>query len=81
MLPILATGAVALVIDPRLLLIPATLSVSCAFMMPNASPTQAIIFGPGYVSILQMMRIGIWFNFPGVILILIVFFVITNFVW
>jgi len=81
MLPILATGAVALAIDPRLLLIPATLSASCAFMMPIASPTQAIIFGSGYVSIRQMMRTGIWFNFLGVILILIVFFVITNFVW
>jgi len=73
LLPILATGAIAMAIDPKLIMIPATLSASCAFMMPIASPTQTIIFGTGYVSIQQMMRAGIWFNLLGIILVVAVF--------
>ena len=75
-LPILAKASVVLGIDPRLLMIPATLSASCAFMMPIASPTQAIIFGSGYVNIKQMMRAGIWFNLLGILIITVVFLLI-----
>ena len=81
LLPILAASALALAIDPKLLMIPATLSASCAFMMPIASPTQAIVFGSGFVSIKQMMRTGIWFNLLGVILIMILFTIIHMFIW
>ena len=79
-LPILATGALAFAIDPRLIMIPATLSASCAFMMPIASPTQTIIFGTGYVSIRQMMRAGIWFNILGIVLVVLIFAIMLN-VW
>jgi sodium-dependent dicarboxylate transporter 2/3/5 len=72
-LPILAEASVALNLDPRLLMIPATLSASCAFMTPIASPTQAIIFGTGYVSIREMIRAGIWFNIAGIIIVTFVF--------
>jgi sodium-dependent dicarboxylate transporter 2/3/5 len=72
-LPILAQAAVALALDPRLLMIPATLSASCAFMMPVASPTQAIVFGSGYITIRQMVRAGIWFNLLGIALVTLVF--------
>jgi len=72
-LPILADGSTALGVDPRVLMIPATLSASCAFMMPVASPTQAIVFGSGYVSIRQMVRAGIWFNLFGVIWVTVYF--------
>jgi len=68
-LPILASAAVALDTDPRVLMIPATLSASCAFMMPVASPTQAIVFGSGWVPIREMVRAGIWFNVIGVALV------------
>jgi sodium-dependent dicarboxylate transporter 2/3/5 len=77
-LPILATGAVAFAIEPSLIMIPATLSASCAFMMPIASPTQTIIFGTGYVSIKQMMRAGIWFNILGIVLVVLVFSLIAG---
>ena len=72
-LPILANASIALEMDPRLLLIPATISASCAFMMPVASPTQAIVFGSKYVTIRQMIRAGIWFNILGIILITLCF--------
>ena len=79
-LPILAKASVVLGFDPRILMIPATLSASCAFMMPIASPTQAIVFGSGYVPIRQMMRAGIWFNVLGIILVTIVFFLLGHWV-
>ena len=72
-LPILASAGVALGTDPRYLMIPATLSASCAFMMPVASPTQAIVFGSGWVPIRDMVRAGIWFNLIGVILVALMF--------
>jgi len=72
-LPILADAAGTLGVDPRVLMVPATLSASCAFMMPVASPTQAIVFGSGYVTIRQMVRAGIWFNLLGVVLVTVLF--------
>jgi len=75
-LPILSNASVALEIDPRILMIPATLSASCAFMMPVASPTQAIVFGSKYLTIGQMIRAGIWFNLLGIVLVTICFLLI-----
>ena len=72
-LPILGSAAPGLGVDPIVLMIPATLSASCAFMMPVASPTQAIVFGSGYVTIQQMVKAGIWFNLLGVLLVTITF--------
>ncbi len=77
-LPILAQTATSIGVDPLLLMIPATLSASCAFMMPVASPTQAIVFGSGYVTIRQMVRAGIWFNFLGIILVTTVFMALAG---
>lgn len=77
-LPILAKASVVLGIDPRILMIPATLSASCAFMMPVASPTQAIIFGTGRVPIKEMVRAGILFNLLGVVVISVVFYLVAH---
>jgi sodium-dependent dicarboxylate transporter 2/3/5 len=70
MLPILATAATTLGMDPRALMIPATLSASCAFMMPVATPPAAIVYGSGQVPIRDMVRAGILFNFLGVALVM-----------
>ena len=70
MLPILATAAIQLGIDPRALMIPATLSASCAFMMPVATPPNAIVYGSGLVPIRTMVRAGLWFNLLGVVLVM-----------
>lgn len=68
-LPIVGKAAVAMGLDPRALMIPATLSASCAFMMPVATPTNAIVFGSGAVSVAQMARAGLVFNLVGVVLV------------
>lgn len=77
-LPVLAQAAHAIGVDPILLMVPATLSASCAFMMPVASPTQAIVFGSGYVEIRQMVRAGIGFNLLGVFLVTTIFLLLAR---
>ena len=72
-LPILASVAVATNIHPLMLMIPATLSASCAFMLPVATPPNAIIFGSDRVRIPEMARIGVVLNFTGVIVISLTF--------
>ena len=68
-LPVLAGAAGQLGIDPKLIMIPATISASCAFMLPIATPPNAIIFGSGQVRISQMVRYGVILNLIGVLLI------------
>ena len=68
-LPILSSIAVAMKINPLMLLIPATLSASCAFMMPIATPPNAIVFGSGRIKIFEMVKAGVLINFIGVAVI------------
>ena len=68
-LPILAAIAVATETHPLILMIPATLSASCAFMMPVATPPNAIIFGSGRISVGEMARVGIVLNVLGALVI------------
>lgn len=69
LLPTLAAMSVQLDIDPRLLLIPATVSASCAFMLPIATPPNAIIFGSNLVPIRAMVKYGIFLNIIGAFLV------------
>ena len=66
-LPILAATAGSMGISPLVLCIPATVAASCAFMLPAATPPNAIVFGTGYFTIPQMVKAGIWVNILGVI--------------
>jgi sodium-dependent dicarboxylate transporter 2/3/5 len=68
-LPVLASMAHGLGLDPLSLLVPATLAASCAFMLPVATPPNAIVYGSGMVSVPQMVRAGVWLNllFLGII--------------
>jgi solute carrier family 13 (sodium-dependent dicarboxylate transporter), member 2/3/5 len=61
-LPLIASLAVALGEDPFLLLVPAAIAASCAFMLPVATPPNAIVYGSGFVTIPQMARGGAWLN-------------------
>jgi sodium-dependent dicarboxylate transporter 2/3/5 len=75
-LPILASVGVAMQINPLLLMIPATVSASCAFMMPVATPPNAIIFGSGRIRIGEMARAGIVINLIGVLVISVIFYLV-----
>ena len=68
-LPILASVAVVTGVHPLVLMIPATMSASCAFMMPVATPPNAIVFGSNRFSIAEMARAGIVLNLLGAVVI------------
>ena len=66
-LPILAGLAVSIQINPLLLMIPATLAASLAFMLPVATPPNAIIFGTGKIQIKDMVKTGFLLNLVGIV--------------
>jgi sodium-dependent dicarboxylate transporter 2/3/5 len=68
-LPIMIGIAAGLDADPVLLLVPAALAASCAFMLPVGTPPNAIVFGSGYIRQSQMMAAGWWLNLIGIVLI------------
>ncbi|HEB60608.1 MAG TPA: SLC13/DASS family transporter [Phycisphaeraceae bacterium] len=68
-LPILAGLAVAIKVNPLLLMVPATLSCSCAFMLPVATPPNAIIFGTQRLRIATMARTGVLLNLISAVVI------------
>ncbi len=69
LLPILAGLAPGLGVDPPLLIVPAAMAASCAFMLPVATPPNAVIFGSGRVPLPAMARAGLWLNLLGVAVI------------
>ena len=54
-------------------MIPATLSASCAFMMPVATPPNAVVFGSDRVKISEMARVGLVLNLVGAVVITLIF--------
>ncbi|MBT8487359.1 MAG: SLC13/DASS family transporter [Gemmatimonadetes bacterium] len=80
-LPILASIAVVTGTHPLALMIPATLSASCAFMMPVATPPNAIVFGSERITVGEMARAGIVLNLIGAVVIATVVFTIGTVVF
>jgi solute carrier family 13 (sodium-dependent dicarboxylate transporter), member 2/3/5 len=68
-LPILAGIAVSAQMNPLLLMLPATLSGSMAFMLPVATPPNAIVFGTNRMKVIQMARAGLALNLIGAVVI------------
>ena len=77
-LPVLAALSTAVNVNPLLLMIPATISASCAFMLPVATPPNAIIFGSGRVPIAKMAMVGIVFNLIGIVLVTALTFLVAK---
>ena len=69
LMPLLAATAVAAEMNPMLLMVPAVLSASCAFMLPVATAPNAIVFGSGKVRIKDMARAGFVLNLIGAVVI------------
>ncbi|MFK0573123.1 SLC13 family permease [Endozoicomonas sp.] len=68
-LPPLGALAVSLGMDPAILAIPAAIAASCAFMLPVATPPNAIVYGSGMLPISQMVRSGLVLNLAGIVII------------
>ncbi len=68
-LPVAGAIAIQSGIDPIMLAVPVTLAASCAFMLPVATPPNAIVFGSGLLTIPKMARAGIVINIIGIALV------------
>ena len=69
LMPVLASAATASGVDPLLFMLPAVYAISFAFMLPVATPTNAVVYGTGYLTISKMAREGFVLNLAGVITI------------
>ena len=80
-LPIMAALAGAMQIHPYGLMVSTVIAASFAFMLPVATPPNAIIFSSRYVTIPQMMKAGVWLNLIGVVLISLFVMFLLPVVW
>jgi len=72
LLPILAGLSVTINVNPLLFMLPATISASMAFMLPVATPPNAIVFGSNKITVMEMAKTGIVLNLIGVVVITLV---------
>jgi sodium-dependent dicarboxylate transporter 2/3/5 len=71
-LPVVAALAISLGENPMLLVAPAALAASCAFMLPVATPPNAIVYSSGHLTIAQMARAGLLLNVMAIVVITLV---------
>lgn len=58
-----------------------TVAASCAFMMPVATPPNAVVFGSGYLRIPDMIKSGIWMNIMSIIFLTIMVYYVLPIIW
>ncbi|WP_061241324.1 DASS family sodium-coupled anion symporter [Ectopseudomonas composti] len=80
-LPLLGALAVSQGMPAELLAIPAAIAASCAFMMPVATPPNAIVFGTGHMKIQSMIRAGFALNLFGVVLVTVISYLLVGMIW
>lgn len=81
LLPILVSLANAIGVNPYLLLVGATVAASCAFMLPVATPPNAVVFGSGYLKIEDMIKKGLWMNILSIILLTLIVYYFLPIIW
>lgn len=81
LLPILAPMAIAMDLHPYYLLVGATLAASCAFMLPVATPPNAVVFGSGHLHIPDMIKSGFWMNIISIILLSLIVYFVLPWLW
>ena len=77
-LPILGAVAVGFGENPFLLTVPAALGASCAFMLPVATPPNAIVYGSGQLTIPEMSRVGLWLNLLSILIVTLLAYVLLG---
>jgi len=78
-IPILAGLAVAIGAEPLMLVVPATLAASCAFMLPVATPPNAIVFASTFIRMGHMVRAGLFLNILAAALIPLITYLVLHF--
>jgi len=72
LLPVMGAIAVQAGLPPLFLTVPITIAASCAFMLPVATPPNAIVFATGQITIPQMVRAGLVLNLIGIVIVTII---------
>ena len=75
-IPVMVSLGASLAVSPVVLMITVAMAASFAFMLPVATPPNAIVFGSGYISIPQMARVGFWLNLLGIL-----FLTLMTYLW
>jgi sodium-dependent dicarboxylate transporter 2/3/5 len=81
LLPVLAPLALVIDVHPFILMVGATLAASCAFMLPVATPPNAVVFGSGYLKMSDMVRTGIWLNVLSIFLLTLIVYFLLPYLW
>lgn len=81
MMPVTAAMAAGMNLHPFPLMITTATAASCAFMLPVATPPNAVVFASGYVSVPQMARAGLWLNVISVVVITAAGYLLVPWVW
>ena len=81
LLPVIVPTALVLNVHPYPLMIGVALAASCAFMLPVATPPNAIVFGSGYLTIPNMLKTGVWMNILSIILIVLLIYFGLPIIW
>jgi sodium-dependent dicarboxylate transporter 2/3/5 len=77
LVPVMGAIAIQAGLPPIYLMVPITIAASCAFMLPVATPPNAIIFATGTISIPQLAKAGFWLNVIGIIIVTIVSLIVA----
>lgn len=80
-LPILAPLALTLHMHPYPLMVGAAMAASCAFMLPVATPPNALVFGTGYFKISDMLKVGFWLNLISIGVLLALIYLLLPLLW
>ena len=81
LLPVLAPMAFAFDLHPFMIMVSVTISASCAFMLPVATPPNAVVFGSGYLRIPDMIRTGIFMNLISIIIVTLATYLYLPVIW
>ncbi|WP_370214240.1 SLC13 family permease [Mesoflavibacter profundi] len=81
LLPVLAPMAISVDIHPFILMVGAAVAASCAFMLPVATPPNAVVFGSGYLRIPDMVKKGFVMNLVSIILLTLFVYFVLPLLW
>jgi sodium-dependent dicarboxylate transporter 2/3/5 len=80
-LPVLAPLALIIEVNPLVLMVGATVAASCAFMLPVATPPNAVVFGSGHLTIPNMIKSGIWMNLLSILFLTLIVYYLLPLIW
>ena len=81
LLPILASISISLGIHPYIIMVSATIAASCAFMLPVATPPNAVVFGSGYLKMSDMVKTGLVMNVISIVIVSLYVYFMLPMLW